>query len=83
MTKEAMMPKKKKTTHVVPNPDGGWDVKIGGQTKPASHHDKKSTAVDKARNISKKENSELYIHGKDGKIQRKDSHGGDPYPPEG
>ena len=77
------MPKKKKTTHVVPNPDGGWDVKKGGQKKPVSHHHKKDTAVKSGRKTSRKEKSELYIHGKDGKIQRKDSHGGDPYPPEG
>lgn len=74
---------KQKTTHVVPNPDGGWDVKKGGQKKSVSHHDKKTDAVDVARDTSKKENSELYIHGKDGKIQRKDSHGHDPHPPEG
>lgn len=78
------MPKKKKTTHVVPNKEkGGWDVKKGGQKKPISYHKKKATAEDKARKISKKEKSELYIHGKDGKIQRKDSHGGDPHPPKG
>lgn len=74
---------KRNTTHVVPNKNGGWDVKRGGQKKPLSHHNKKDTAVDKARQISRKANSELYIHGKDGKIQRKDSHGGDPYPPKG
>ena len=71
----------RKTTHVVPNPDGGWDVKKGGQKKPISHHRKKETAVNNARKTSKNEKSELYIHGKDGKIQRKDSHGGDPCPP--
>lgn len=73
----------KKTIHVVPNEDRGWDVKKGGQKRPASHHIKKSTAEQEARRLSKKENSELYIHGKDGKIQRKDSHGGDPFPPKG
>ena len=26
---------------------------------------------------------DVYIHGKDGKIQNKDSHGNDPYPPKG
>ena len=77
------MVKKKKTTHVVPNPDGGWDVKKSGQKKPVSHHKSKDNAVNSGRKTSRKENSELYIHGKDGKIQRKDSHGGDPYPPEG
>ncbi len=78
------MPNKRNTTHVVPNKEkGGWDVKKGGQDKPVSHHQKKSTAIDKARSTSKKDQSELYIHGEDGKIQKKDSHGGDPYPPKG
>jgi hypothetical protein len=74
---------KKKTTHVVPNNNGGWDVKKGGQKTPLSHHRKKDTAIKSGRGVSKKEKSELYIHGKDGKIQQKDSHGGDPYPPKG
>ncbi len=74
---------KKKTIHVVPNPDAGWDVKIGGQKKPVSHHDNKIEAEKNGRKISDKEHRELYIHGKDGKIQRKDSHGSDPFPPEG
>lgn len=78
------MPKKKKTTHVVPNKDnGGWDVKKGGQKKPVSHHKTKDNAIKSGRKTSREEKSELYIHGKDGKFQRKDSHGGDPYPPEG
>lgn len=71
----------RRTTHVVPNPNGGWDIKKGGQKKPVSHHIKKSTAEEEARRISNREDTELYIHGRDGKIQRKDSHGGDPYPP--
>ena len=74
---------KRKTTHVVPNKDGGWDVKHGGQKKPISHHHKKTTAEDNARKVSKDIKSELIIHGKDGEIQRKDSHGRDPYPPKG
>lgn len=74
----------KKTTHVVPNKKkGGWDIKKGGKKTPESHHRKKTTAVDKARKISKKQKGELVIHRKDGTIQRKDSHGGDPHPPKG
>ena len=73
----------KKTTHVVPDKDGGWNVKKGGQKKPVSHHKTKQNAVDQGRKTSKKSGSELYIHKKDGKIQRKDSHGNDPYPPKG
>jgi len=73
----------RKTTHVVPNPQGGWDVKIGGKKKPVSHHNTKDTAIKSGRVTSRNEKSELFIHGRDGKIQRKDSHGSDPYPPEG
>ncbi len=73
----------KKTTHVVPDPNGGWNIKQGGKNKPISHHNNKNDAIDRARKISRDEKSELFIHGKDGKFQRKDSHGGDPFPPKG
>jgi len=74
---------RRKTTHVVPNKGGGWDVKIGGQKGAASHHRKKETAIGRPRRVSRRRKSELFIHGKDGKIQQKDSHGGDTYPPKG
>lgn len=73
----------KKTHHVVPNPSGGWDVKKGGAEKASNHFDKKTDAVDKGRQISQHQKSEFYIHGKNGKIQSKDSHGNDPNPPRG
>ncbi len=73
----------KKTHHVVPNPNGGWDVKKGGSEKASNHFDKKTEAVEKGREISQNQGSEFYIHGKDGKIQSKDSHGNDPNPPQG
>jgi hypothetical protein len=71
------------TRHVVPNPDGGWDNKKGGGERASSHHDTKQDTIDRAREQSRREGSELVIHGKDGKIQSKDSHGHDPYPPKG
>jgi hypothetical protein len=71
----------RKSTHVVPNSDGGWDVKQGGGERASRHCDLKSDAVDVARTISQNKGSELVIHGKDGKIQRSDSHGHDPCPP--
>ncbi|WP_440216215.1 DUF2188 domain-containing protein [Chromobacterium piscinae] len=67
-----------KTHHVVPNPEGGWDVKKGGGEKSIKHTDTKQEAVDIARGISKNQQSELVIHNKDGKIGSKDSHGNDP-----
>jgi hypothetical protein len=72
---------KRKTHHVVPDPGKGWNVKKGGATRATKHFTTKKGAEDFAREISKKQKSELIIHGKNGKIQRADSHGGDPCPP--
>jgi hypothetical protein len=74
---------KQDTHHVVPNQDGGWNVKRGGGQKASHHTDTKAEAERIARDISKNQGTELVIHGKDGKIQSKDSHGNDPYPPKG
>ena len=74
---------KQDTHHVVPNQDGGWDVKRGGGQKASHHTDTKAEAEKIAREISRNQGTELVIHGKSGKIQSKDSHGNDPYPPKG
>jgi len=71
------------TRHVVPNPDGGWHSKKGGSERASKHFDKKQDAVDYSRELSKKQKTELVIHKRDGKIQRKDSHGNDKFPPKG
>lgn len=69
--------------HVLPNPKGGWDVKKAGGQRASSHHDTKKEAEDVARKVSRNQGTELVIHYEDGKIQRRDSHGNDPYPPRG
>lgn len=74
---------KGKSHHVVPNPDGGWDVKKGGAGRASGHYETKEEALKEGRQISKNQNTEFYIHGKNGQIQQKDSHGKDPYPPKG
>jgi hypothetical protein len=68
---------------VVPNPDGGWDVKRGGSERASSHHNTKREAVDQGREVSRKQGTELRIHNRDGRISSSDSHGGDPNPPRG
>jgi hypothetical protein len=73
----------RKTHHIVPNPNGGWDVKKGGSKKASLHFDIKKDAVDSGRKISKNQGTEFIIHGKNGKIQQSDSHGNDPFPPKG
>ena len=71
----------RKTHHVVPNSDGGWDVKRGGASRASKHFDTKREAEGYGRGVSQRAGSEFIVHGKDGTIQRADSHGGDPNPP--
>ena len=63
--------------HVVPN-GKNWQVKAEKATKNFSTQ---REAIDYAREIARKHNSELVIHGKDGRIRDKDSYGNDPCPP--
>jgi hypothetical protein len=71
----------RKSHHIVPNPNGGWDVKRGGAQRASGHFDTKKEAENVGREISRNQGTELVIHGLDGVIQRSDSHGHDPNPP--
>jgi hypothetical protein len=64
--------------HVVPNPNGGWDVRLGGSERASIHREIKQDAIDEGRKISQNQGTELVIHNEDGKIAQKDSHGNDP-----
>ena len=72
-----------KSHHIVPDPNGGWNVKPGGGERAIKHFPTKQNAIDFGREVSQNQHSELVIHGKDGKIQSSDSHGNDPCPPKG
>ncbi|MEW6226586.1 MAG: DUF2188 domain-containing protein [Bacillota bacterium] len=71
----------RKTHHVVPNPKGGWDVKRGGAVRSSGHFDAKQEAIDRAREISRNQGTELVIHNRNRRIGSCDSHGNDPCPP--
>ncbi|WP_022850388.1 DUF2188 domain-containing protein [Limisalsivibrio acetivorans] len=73
----------KRDTHRVMKHPGGWQVKRDGDERPSHVTDTKKEAENLGREISKNQGTELQVHGKDGKIQRSDSHGNDPYPPKG
>jgi hypothetical protein len=74
----------RKTTHVVPNKDrGGWKVKQGGGESASGFYPTKKEAVERAREISRNQGTELVIHKQDGTISESDSHGNDPHPPKG
>jgi uncharacterized protein DUF2188 len=72
--------------HVVPNPDGGWDVVKPGGERTSSHHHAQREAIDRGREIVHNAGGgELCIHGRDGRIRDSDTvaPGRDPYPPRG
>ncbi len=71
----------RKSYHVVPGMDGGWNVRKGGAERASKHFEKQEQAIDWARSASRSAKSELYIHRRDGTVRQKDSHGNDPLPP--
>jgi len=72
----------KKGQHVVPA-DGGWSVKKAGASRASSTHTTQAAAIDAATKIAKNQQSEVYIHGRDGRIRERNSYGKDPFPPKG
>lgn len=71
-----------KNQHVVPA-NGKWGIKGEGNSRLTALYDRQSDTISAARQISKHQQSELFIHGTDGRIRARDSHGHDPYPPRG
>lgn len=68
--------------HVTPKGDK-WQVKGAGNTKATKLFDTQSDAISCAKGIAKNQESELVIHGRNGKIREKNSYGNDPCPPRG
>ena len=64
--------------HIVPH-ENGWAIIRSGSKRPHRVLPTKKEAEQVGREISRNQGTELVIHGKDGKIQRKDSHGKDPH----
>ena len=60
-----------------------WGVRGQGNERLTAITRTKAEAEALAREISRNQQSELIILGRDGRIQRRDSHGDDPFPPRG
>ena len=71
-----------KNVHVVPK-KGDWAVVTDNSTRPAKITTTQKEAIERAIEIAKNNQSEVLIHGKDGKIREKNSYGNDPCPPKG
>jgi hypothetical protein len=69
--------------HVVPNPEGGWDVRKPNATRASAHADTQREVISRGREITGNTGGESVIHGRDGQIRAKDTsrRGNDPLPP--
>ena len=72
-----------KNQHVVPHPDGGWQVRGEGNFRSTVRTSTQQQAIAIGRMIARNQGSELVIHRPNGQIRAKDSHGRDPFPPRG
>lgn len=71
-----------KAVHVVPHKKG-WAAKREGASRASVATSTQRDAIDAGRRTAQREGVELVIHGRDGRIRDKDSHGHDPCPPKG
>jgi len=70
--------------HVVPSPDGGWDVQKPGSSRSSAHLPTQADAIDRARTIVGNDGGrEVVIHRPDESIRDSDTiaPGNDPFPP--
>ncbi len=72
----------KRNQHIVPH-ENGWAARGAGAQRATSVHTTQQQAIDAGRSVSRNQGSELLIHGRNGQIRARDSHGNDPYPPKG
>jgi len=70
----------KRNQHVVKHTNG-WAVKGAGASKATSTHSTQAEAIEKGRVIAQNQETELFVHGKNGRIRERDSYGNDPIPP--
>ncbi len=72
----------KRNQHVVPHVDG-WAVKGAGSERATKVVPTQREAIGIARGIAQNQQSEMLIHGENGRIRERDSYGNDPHPPKG
>lgn len=70
----------KRSIHVVPHQDS-WAAHKEGAKRASFLGDTKAEVEARARAQARVEHAELFIHGRDGRIQDRDSYGNDPCPP--
>lgn len=81
--RKLIMTKAVKQQHTTPHGAHAWASKKSGSSRASKVFDTKAEAVAYSRQVAQNQNIEHVIHGRDGKIQSRDSYGKDPYPPKG
>lgn len=69
-----------KNQHVVPV-DGEWGIRGENNSRLTNITDTQAEAYEIAREIAQNQNSEVFIHGRNGQIRARESFGNDPFPP--
>ena len=72
----------RKSQHVVPS-GSKWSVRRTGATRASGIYTTQQEAIERARALAQSHHTELYIHGRDGRIRERNSYGNDPHPPKG
>lgn len=72
----------KKNQHVVPH-GNEWAIRGAGNSKYTLIVDTQLEAIEIARGIAQNQNSELFIHNRQGQIRERNTYGDDPNPPKG
>jgi hypothetical protein len=79
------MPKKRvlQLFEVVPDPNGGWEVRNEGAWRVSRHYPDKAAAVETARRLAESHGvGQVRIHGRDGRVQNDWTYGIDPLSPQ-
>ena len=58
-----------KNQHVTPHKDGGWQVKGENNLRATIRTETQAEAIERAREIARRQESELFIHGRNGRIR--------------
>lgn len=66
--------------HIVQR-DNGWGTLREGGQRATQVLGTQAQAIQAGRQMARQGQGELLIHGEDGRIRARDSHGSDPYPP--
>ena len=72
----------KKRQHVIYS-DGKWSVRRAGAARASRTFATQQEAIEKALELARREKSEVYVHGRDGRIRERSTYSRDPSPPKG